>query len=905
MFSPGEWVRRARFGAGQVVVDDGRTVVVQFEHGLERCLHGDLSQLVTPLQALRRPEWDPPLMVVARVLGEAAQSVNDRWGVFSRSRIALLPHQLWVCRRVLETWPTRWLVADDVGLGKTIEAGLILWPVLSRDMVRRLLIICPASLVEQWQQRLKNMFDIRLAPYVTEADTKNSDFWHTHPQVVASLQTLRTDSGDRHERMLEAPPWDLLVVDEAHHLNADEKSGPTLGYQFLEKLVEADRVRSMVFFTGTPHRGKNFGFLSLLRLLRPDLFDTKRPLAQQLSGLRQVMIRNNKQNVTDIKGKRLFHPPKTTSRTYSYSEKEDRFYGMLTDFITTGKAYASTLSTSDQRTATLVLISMQKLASSSVAAIRRALNRRLNKLQTAKQELTKLQQQRELLSQYYESEEQGNVDELSRVEERISELVGLQLVEGEQSRLAELIAAANDVRTETKITEILRELDGPLAGRSVLFFTEYKATQALLMSELHRKFGDGCVTFINGDGRAEEVAMQSGQVRTLVEDRQSAAKRFNEGQVRFLVSTEAAGEGVDLQHRCHTIMHVDLPWNPMRLHQRVGRLYRYGQPNRVEVFTLRNPSTVESRIWDKLNAKINQIMMALGEVMDEPEDLLELVLGMTSPKLFREVFSEAPAVPTETLASWFDQKAATFGGRDMLDTVRDLVGHCAHFDFQEMSEGIPMVDLPALRPFFLAMLALNNRRPQETERGLSFKTPEGWLTVPAVRTSYTDTVFSRSTEASSDSERVLGFGHAVFHEAVRQARGLPASVTAVPAAILHAPLVVFRVSEHVTSTGATVRSVIAAVTFEASGEPVILSDWQLIIRLNELLDRRTFRRDPASMPSRPIAEINEKVRQAEAAVNANVQRLDVTFVVPEVHLLAVLSPSLTESPSDPVGSGGR
>jgi hypothetical protein len=488
---------------------------------------------------------------------------------------------------------------------------------------------------------------------------------------------------------------------------------------------------------------------------------------------------------------------------------------------------------------------------------------------------------------------------LSRVEERIAELVGLQLVEGEQSRLAELIAAANEVRTETKITEILQELDGPLAGRSVLFFTEYKATQSLLMSELHRKFGDGCVTFINGDGQADEVAMQSGQVRTLVEDRQSAAKRFNEGQVRFLVSTEAAGEGIDLQQQCHTVMHVDLPWNPMRLHQRVGRLYRYGQTDRVEVFTLRNPSTVESRIWDKLNAKISQIMMALGEVMDEPEDLLELVLGMASPKLFREVFSEAPAVPAATLSSWFDQKTATFGGRDMLDTVRDLVGHCAHFDFQEMSDRIPKVDLPALRHFFLAMLALNNRRPQEADGCLSFKTPEGWLTVPAVRTSYTDMVFSRSAEASSDSERVLGFGHAVFHEAVRQARELQASVTALPAAILPAHLLVFRVSEHVTSTGATVRSVIAAVTFETSGKPLILSDWQLINRLNEILDRRTLRRDPAAVPSSPVAEVEEKVRQAEAAVRGNLPQLDVPFVVPEVHLLAVFSPSLTESPSDP------
>jgi hypothetical protein len=110
---------------------------------------------------------------------------------------------------------------------------------------------------------------------------------------------------------------------------------------------------------------------------------------------------------------------------------------------------------------------------------------------------------------------------------------------------------------------------------------------------------------------------------------------------------------------------------------------------------------------------------------------------------------------------------------------------------------------------------------------------------------------------------------------------------------------VFRVSEHVTSTGATVRSVIAAVTFEASGKPLILSDWQLINRLNELLDRRTFRRDPAPVPSSPVADNEEKIRQAEAAVRGNLQGLDVPFVVPEVHLVAVLSPSLIDSPSEP------
>jgi superfamily II DNA/RNA helicase len=125
-----------------------------------------------------------------------------------------------------------------------------------------------------------------------------------------------------------------------------------------------------------------------------------------------------------------------------------------------------------------------------------------------------------------------------------------------------------------------------------------------------------------------------GKVKSISEERTAASNKFNAGSVRFLVSTEAAGEGIDLQESAYTLIHVDLPWNPMRLHQRVGRLNRYGQKHRVEVMTLRNPSTVESLIWEKLNEKIDSIMQSVGEVMDEPEDLLELVLGMTSPKMF-------------------------------------------------------------------------------------------------------------------------------------------------------------------------------------------------------------------------------------------------------------------------------
>jgi superfamily II DNA or RNA helicase len=120
---------------------------------------------------------------------------------------------------------------------------------------------------------MREMFDIRLARYVSEADTAKADFWATHDQVVASLQTLRADHGGRHERMLEADPWDLLIVDEAHHLNADEHEGPTLGYKLIKQLIDDRKVTSRLFFTGTPHRGKNFGFLSLMHLVDPDVFD--------------------------------------------------------------------------------------------------------------------------------------------------------------------------------------------------------------------------------------------------------------------------------------------------------------------------------------------------------------------------------------------------------------------------------------------------------------------------------------------------------------------------------------------------------------------------------------------------------------------------------------------------------
>lgn len=895
----GSLVRHNKYGNGKVEFDKGVTVLVRFDDGIQELDKAELESFSSPLQSLLKPEWDSPLEVITRSQAAAIVSVNDTWGVFSRSKIALLPHQLWVCRRVNEMWPSRWLVADDVGLGKTIEAGLILWPLLSRGTVKRLLILCPASLVEQWQYRLREMFDIRMAQYLSEADTPRSDFWNNHNQVVASFHTLRDDHKGRHDRLFKSEPWDLIIVDEAHHLNADEEGGPTLAYTLVSKLQEKKLVESIIFFTGTPHRGKNFGFLALLKILRPDLFDTKKELHEQLSHLIHVLIRNNKQNVTDLNGNKLFKPPTVISETYGYSTEEEKFYGMLTEFIVTGKMYANTLDSSNGRAVMLVLISMQKLASSSVAAIRRALKGRLERILQSQEHLVKLEEKRKegraKIEQYESMEGRYNDDQFSKLEEEIAELTAeLRLMEDEIPRLKELIAAADEVKEETKIKKIASVLKSKFENRPVLFFTEYKATQSMLLSKLFHEFGDGCATFINGDNCAEGVIDSEGTERKIFEKREDAADKFNSGKVRFIVSTEAGGEGIDLQENCHSLIHVDLPWNPMRLHQRVGRLNRYGQTHQVEVINLRNPDTIESLIWDKLNAKIGNIMEALGSAMDEPEDLLQLVLGMTSPTLFREIFSEGSNVPRESLSHWFDAQTAQFGGQDVIKTVKEIVGNCEKFDFRQISPQLPRTDLPDLQPFLEGMLLLNGRRITKTEEGLSFKTPEEWFeNEPAVQSNYENVVFERNLRGRDAAKRVIGVGHKMFNQAIQQAAKSTASLATIPMNKLEKPIIVLKVFDSVTGEGTSVKNRIIGISPNEHDYLQMYHDWQLLLELNKLYGGKEIK--ATSSPSiQEFSKIEDLANKAIKYASSEINGLELPFKHPIIELLAILWPLSNE-----------
>ncbi|MCL6501299.1 MAG: SWF/SNF helicase family protein [Pirellulales bacterium] len=421
----------------------------------------------------------------------------------------------------------------------------------------------------------------------------------------------------------------------------------------------------------------------------------------------------------------------------------------------------------------------------------------------------------------------------------------------------------------------------------MLFFTEYKATQALLMSALQRRYGNGCVTFINGDGWLEGVADARGQPQTMREDRRRAAERFNRGQVRFLVSTEAAGEGVDLQGSCSALIHVDLPWNPMRLHQRVGRLSRYGQAKPVDVISLRNPDTVESRIWECLDRKLDRITLAFQGAMDDPEDMRQLVIGMASPRMFTSMFADAdPQLRGERLDHWFDSRTATFGGQDALATVRGLFGNVARFDFGEVAKEIPRVDLPDLVPFFKALLAVLNKRPVQTDDvRLSFKAPEAWRDDFRIADRYS-LLFARQAQPQNDEE-IAGVGHCVVNRAIRTAIELDDAIAAVPG--LEQALVVYSVQDRITGGEGPVRRVIVGMLRTERAAWQLLRDWEVLRVLNSIASK------PRSLTSqlspRKGVDLPAILRDAEQALAGRLEQLALPFRVPAPECLACLLPA--------------
>jgi hypothetical protein len=578
------------------------------------------------------------------------------------------------------------------------------------------------------------------------------------------------------------------------------------------------------------------------------------------------MIRNNKATVTDLQGQRIFKPVNVYSPEYGYSDEEALFYRTLSEFILDGRAYAATLDGRAQTARMLVLITLQKLAASSIAAIRNALRKRRIMLADA------VSRSNEAASVALPDDLQVTFDDIAEAEEALPSSAAVLLMGDEIQRLDELIALSEGIAKETKVERLLQMISEEFgADEPVLLFTEYKSTQALVVNALHQQFGFGSAMFINGDERLNGLEQASGATKTINLPHEHAADAFNAGQVRFLVSTEAGGEGIDLQERCAVLVHVDMPWNPMRLHQRVGRLSRYGQKRPVSVYILRNPQTVEARIWDLLNEKLERIQLALSSVMEEQEDISQLVIGMAGNSLFNELFSRGEGLSNERLGEWFDQATATLGGRDVVETVRELLGSVSRFDFQQVGKDLPKVDLPDLEKFFTQIVSRHGRRIFRRDEGLEIKTPDKWRARSyLLRDKYEGLVFDRSLRGKNAASRVLGVGHPLFDIALQEARNLPATFACADG--LAAPLLIVAVEDEVTGTGALVHRLIFGVT-ETEGNIDVLRDWELLRVLNTVLPRSPSKDAPAAI------EVEEMVGRLKKALDA-----DLATHAPTLHM---------------------
>ena len=637
-----------------------------------------------------------------------------------------------------------------------------------------------------------------------------------------------------------------------------------------------------------------------MHLVRPDLFDPEGDPVEQLGRLPQAMIRNNKAAVTDLRGNRLFQPVTVHNREYAYSEVESRFYDTLSEFILDGRAYAATLDGRAQTARMLVLTSLQKLAASSIVAIRNALRKRRAML------AARVGQAQVDASVDLPNDEQATLDDVAEAEEHLPGSAAVLLLKDEIRRLDQLVELSVAVVAETKIERLVAMIRDEFPAREpVLLFTEYKATQALVVNALHRQFGFSSAAFINGDDRLDGLEQASGMTAAIAQPREQAASAFNAGKVRFLVSTEAGGEGIDLQERCAALVHVDMPWNPMRLHQRVGRLSRYGQSRPVSAYILRNPDTVEARIWDLLNEKLARVQQALSSVMEQPEDISQLVVGMTGSSVFNELFSGAQGMTRDQMTAWFDRATATLGGRDVIDAVREMLGNVSRFDFQTVGRDLPQVDLPDLERFFIFAAGRHKRRVRRRADGLELKAPDAWKSRSyAVRERYDGLVLDRSLRGEGAASRVLGVGHTLFDIALDEARNLP--VRAATLEGIGAPVLIVSVEDEVTGTGSLVHRLIFGVT-EVEGHPAPLRDWELLLVLNGL-EFKSIGVEPAHNKTAPelTATVDRLTTAFAAALPNHAPAFRRPISWPEMLLVPMKSVQVVETaPSSAAASTGK
>ena len=616
-----------------------------------------LEKAVSPWDKLRAGQFDNPRDFLLRQLAWQF-ALGNTGGELTNARTQLLPHQILLTHDVIKMTRRRLLIADEVGLGKTVEAGMIIRELIARGEAHRVLILCPAGHVKNWQNELRGCFRLEFEVLGIDFQDFAPASWENHQRVIASIDTVKRPA--RMERLLNAPRFDLIIVDEAHHLSRiryGKKQQTTMNYRLMEALQ--GHTRDLFFLSATPHQGDNFRFWSLVNLLDNHLFDSPEAMISHRSLLNRVMIRRTKREVVDANGRPLFVRRQVHTEPFEPALREQRFYEQLTDYLRTGYEAAGLFrtgrTTSAQRAIGFVMTAFQKMMSSSPRAIKQALRRRLLVLLVREQieverkrrtnfepelpaQIVRLQDEmrvvaREILltsgtiindaeaDTYIAQVRQRIVRKLSDMEETTewsldSDEEGDEGVYAdaeipdESGRVRELIGLVPEGtdRKLDRLLSVISGLRGVNEGERFIIFTQYRETLEFLRIELAKIYGANRIATIKGGP---------------LEDKIEAVERFwDDNGAKFLVSTSAGGEGINLQC-ARVLFNYDLPWNPMAVEQRIGRIHRFGQKDVAQVYNLVAKDTVEERIYSLLREKLEAVARAIGKMDRETGEPLE------------------------------------------------------------------------------------------------------------------------------------------------------------------------------------------------------------------------------------------------------------------------------------------
>ena len=625
-----------------------------------------LRSSVRPLSADLQPEIEAEHISyvataakVAEVL-EGSTSATDRHILLApmESNVIPLPHQIHALSRAISGDCVCYLLADEVGLGKTIEAGLVMRELKLRELVRRTLVVSPKGIATQWAAEMQTHFNeqfqlvlgddigtlqrLRLVPNLDKSADQRSIAWSMFDQVIVSLDLVKPIDKRRGwtaERVAEynrsrfedliTAGWDLVVVDEAHRLGGS--SDQVACYKLGKGLTEA--VPYVLFLSATSHQGKTDAFHRLMNLLDDDAFPDKESVSR--ARVAPYVIRTEKCKAINADSNPLFKSRRTQMAPVAWESRhhlQQFLYEAVTNYVREG--YNQALRERNRHIGFLMIL-MQRLVVSSTRAIRTTLERRLAVLKEGERQtslcLADLEngaEGTENFDEFYDMDGQELLDELlkSRVSALQSEVSHVEMLLDAAIRCEQ---TGPDAKVEA-LTEWIYELqvEENETGLKVLVFTEFVTTQQMLKEFL--------------EVRSISVVTLNGSMD--VEERKQAQDAFRKSH-RVLVSTDAGGEGLNLQF-AHVIINYDIPWNPMRLEQRIGRVDRIGQSKTVRAINFVFEDSVEFRVCEVLEQKLSVIFDEFG--IDKTGDVLD---SAQSGKLFEDVFASAILDPDGIEAS--------------------------------------------------------------------------------------------------------------------------------------------------------------------------------------------------------------------------------------------------------------